>query len=94
LFVLSSRYEGLPTVCIEAFLCGTPIVSTEVAGIYEIFKGQEVGLITENSTDGVYRGLKSALENPEQLAVWKQNVQQYTWHNEFIIDEIHILFNK
>lgn len=93
LFILSSRYEGLPTVCIEAFLCGTPIVSTKVAGIYEIFKDQDVGLITENSTDGVYQGLKIALENPEKLARWKENVQAYTWHNDIIIDEIHVLFN-
>ncbi|MGL6057067.1 MAG: glycosyltransferase [Culicoidibacterales bacterium] len=93
LFILSSRYEGLPTVCIEAFLCGTPIVSTKVAGIYEIFKDQDVGLITENSTDGVYQGLKIALEDPEKLARWKENVQAYTWHNDIIIDEIHVLFN-
>lgn len=94
LFVLSSRYEGLPTVCIEAFLCGTPIVATEVAGIYEIFKNQPVGLVTENSTHGVYQGLKTALDNPEQIQAWKKSVQAYTWHNDVIIDEIHVLFQN
>ena len=36
LFLLSSRYEGLPTVIIEALILHIPCISTEVAGIYEI----------------------------------------------------------
>jgi len=77
-YILSSRYEGFPTVLFEAITLKKNIIATDVSGVTEMLKGGKLGLITENSEEGIYQGMKQALTNPESFQMYQDNLQNYT----------------
>lgn len=46
-FVLSSYYEGLPVVLMEAAACGVPVVATKVGGVPEIVENNKNGFLID-----------------------------------------------
>jgi len=57
-FVLASRWEGLPISLVEAMLCGLAVVSTDVGGVPEVVENEATGLLVPH--DDV-AGLAAAL---------------------------------
>jgi glycosyltransferase involved in cell wall biosynthesis len=45
IFVLLSRFEGLPNVLIEAQMCGVPVVSTPAGSAEDTFLNGETGFL-------------------------------------------------
>jgi len=46
-FCLPSHHEGFPTVIVEAFACGRPVVATKVDGVPEAITNDTVGILVE-----------------------------------------------
>lgn len=60
-FVCSSICEGFSTVQQEATVLGIPVITTDCAGTYELLGDNEYGIITENTKEGLYNGMKKII---------------------------------
>lgn len=76
-YILSSRYEGFPTVLFEAITLKKKIIATEVSGVREMLNNGELGLIVENSDDGICLGMKQALQQPETFLNYSEILNGY-----------------
>lgn len=76
-YILSSRYEGFPTVLFEAITLKKRIIATDVSGVREMLENGKLGLITENSEDGIYEGMKKALTNHPSFETYDENLKEY-----------------
>ncbi len=73
LFVCASFAEGFSTAATEALIVGTPVCTVEVSGMKEMLgKHNEWGVVTENSEEALYQGIKDLLDHPDRLAHYKE----------------------
>lgn len=76
LFVCSSLAEGYSTAVTEALVLGLPVVTTDCSGMAELLRGGECGVITENSEEALYEGLKKVLSDGEKFSYYRRKAQE------------------
>ncbi len=76
LFVCASLAEGFSTAATEALIVGIPVITTLVSGMKEMLgEHNEYGVITENSEEALYQGIKSLLDDPVLMAHYKKQAE-------------------
>lgn len=81
LFVLSSRWEGLPGVLVQALACGCPVVSTDCAGNgpREILRGGEFGsLVPVGDSRALATAMDAALEAHHDTRRLRERAMDFT----------------
>lgn len=76
LFVCSSFSEGFSTAVTESLIVGTPICTVDVSGMKELLgENNEFGVVTENTEEALYQGIKELVSNPEILNSYRSKAE-------------------
>ena len=77
LYVCPSYSEGFSTAATEALLVGIPVCTTDVSGMRELLgEDSTCGLITENTDEALYQGIKQLVSDPELLGRLKNDASE------------------
>ena len=80
LFVLSSRYEGLPLALIEAMWCGLPCVSFDCPhGPAELLEDDRGWLVLAMDVAGLAKQIAYAMNHSEEALERAQRAQEYAY---------------
>lgn len=76
-FVLSSRYEGVGSSALDAFLYGVPVVATRAGGLAEILADGRGLLSDVGDPEGLAANMALALDEPALRATMIERAAQY-----------------
>ena len=78
LFVLSSRYEGLPLALIEAMWCGVPCVAFDCPhGPSELLDDERGWLVPKGDIEALSRQIAYAMTHPQEAEQRARKAQQF-----------------
>ena len=97
LFVCASFAEGFSTAATEALIVGTPVCTVEVSGMKEMLgENNEWGIVTENSEEALYQGIKGLLDHPAMHVQDKEKAAERgkTFNSENTVKAVEDMFQN
>lgn len=95
LFICASHAEGFSTAATEALIVGTPVCTVDVSGMKEMLgENNEYGIVTDNSEDGLYDGIKKMITDAQLLNYYKERAKERgkKFNTDSTVKEVECLF--
>ncbi len=93
LLILPSLYEAFGLVASEALILEVPVLATKTAATEKIVSNNINGLVTENSEEGLYIGMKELLMNFDKIKEFKNNLKDHSYDIDEEIKKIKNILN-
>lgn len=98
IYVLPSRFEGLPTTLMEAISCGLPCVASNIGGCEDlVFPDKNGYLIDPESPDGFAQSILALLTDVDmqrQMSVYSRNFAEHKLDSSVMMDKMIQLFQE
>ncbi len=78
-FVLPSASEGLANAWVEALACGTPVVTTPIAGAQELITTPDFGRLVERDPVAIAAAVGRILAAPPPREAVRQGAEGFSW---------------
>lgn len=88
-FLCPSSRESFALTLLESTALGTPVITTDCGGPEDVIERGKYGILTENSSEGVYTGMKKVMDDPSLLPYFVSKTDEcmkrfdyHKWLNE------------
>lgn len=92
--VSSSLYEGFPRVINEAIGLGKLCIGTDVTGTKEALQDGKLGILVDDSIEGLINGMKKYIDNPDIYLKYKEKIEKFDGNKEIYFKSLEKLTNK
>lgn len=75
-FILPSKFEGMPMTLIEAMGTGLPIIASNVGGILDMLSSQKEALLIEPKEEKIIEALEMVYSDAKKREYWGRNALQ------------------
>lgn len=92
--ISSSLYEGFPRVINEAISLDKICIGTNVTGTKEALQDGKLGLLVENSIEGLIEGMNKFINNPNIYEEYKDEINKFDGNKEHYFKNLEDLTHK